>query len=333
MKRRPTKYREFELLTSRIEGALAPTGARIKSPDRIRDKITGQYREVDASIRYAVGSVELLITIECRDRARTQDVTWIEQIATKRAHIGADRTIAVSSTGFTDAAIRAAQAHGISIRLISEITDEDIRSLTDQLEVTVSTVTLALDEMALTYMETLPDSPTLEAEARELWDTQSWDAPIFLEANSESPLSLTQLLSRTQSRPSDQSSSQALTIVLQPKATAFLGTDPLSPHLRDVPADGTPIRKSFTIAMDSENISVATNYGVRRLKQIAFAVTATSFAELVPAKRIGQYATEHKVVSRFAERQVQLGQNKSWNILSHSTNQNAKAPTNGNGET
>lgn len=333
MKRRPTKSREFELLTSRIEGALAPTGARIKSPDRIRDKITGQFREVDASIRYTVGSVELLITIECRDRARIQDVTWIEQVATKRTHIGADRTIAVSSTGFTEAAIRAAQAHGISVRLISDITDEDIRSLTDKLEVTVTTITLALGEMTLTYMETLPDSPTLVAQSCELWNKQGWAAPIFREANSESPLSLSQLLSRTQSRPSDQSSTEASTVVLQPKATAFLGTNPLSPHLRDVPADGTPIRKSFTITLDSENISVTTIYGVRRLKQIAFVVTATSSTEPIPAKRIGEYATEHEVVARFTEHQVQLDQNESLTILSHSADQNTKEPTSGNSET
>jgi hypothetical protein len=91
------------MLASNIEATLAPSGARVKSPDRIRDKIAGQYREVDASIRYKVGSVDLLITVECRDRSRLEDVTWIEQIATKQAHIGAARTIAVSSKGFSRA--------------------------------------------------------------------------------------------------------------------------------------------------------------------------------------------------------------------------------------
>lgn len=325
MKRSPKKKsREFELLTSRIEGALAPTGARIKSPDRIRDKITGQFREVDVSIRYNVGSVELLITIECRDRSRIQDVNWIEQIATKKAHIGADRTIAVSSTGFTDAAIIAANAHNISIRTISEITDEELRSLTDQLEVTANTVSIELGEMALTYMENFTGTPALGAKWRELWDTQSWNAPIFFECNSELPLSLSQLLARTQSKPSDHLSSDALSITLQPKATCFIGTDPLSPHLRDVPNDGTPIRKLISIALDSSNISVNTDCGVRRLKKIAFVVTATSTAELVSASRIGEYATEQSVVTRFVEHQVQLDQNQLFNILSHPADQNEK---------
>ncbi|ADE12771.1 hypothetical protein [Sideroxydans lithotrophicus] len=335
MKSRPKKSREFELLTSRIEGALAPTGARIKSPDRIKDKITGQLREVDVSIRYTVGSVELLITIECRDRSRIQDVTWIEQIATKRAHIGADRTIAVSSTGFTDAAIRAANAHGISIRLISEITDEDLRSLIDTLEVTASNISIDTNEMALTFMETPLGSSNICVKSRELWDAMGLDAPIFFDANSQSPLSLIQLLSRAQSKPSNQLSTNDLSITLQPKAKAtfFIGTDPLSPYLRDVPNDGTPTRVSITIGTNSENISVNTDSGLRRLKQIAFVVTATSTAERVPARRIGQYAAEDKVVTQFSEHQFQIDQSKSLIIHSHKAGQNKKTPTDDKGET
>ena len=59
-----------------------PTGAVIKSPDYIPDIFTGQAREIDVSIRCKIGSVEILITVECRDRVRTEDVTWIEQLAT-----------------------------------------------------------------------------------------------------------------------------------------------------------------------------------------------------------------------------------------------------------
>ena len=103
-----SSYRELELLVTRIEGALAPAGATIRSPDHIADIFTGELREVDVSIRHRVGSVTLLITIECRDRTRAEDVTWIEQLATKQTHIGAAHTIAVSSTGFSAPAMKAA---------------------------------------------------------------------------------------------------------------------------------------------------------------------------------------------------------------------------------
>ena len=114
-------WREFELLVARIEGHLAPLGATVKSPDRLTDKFTGMSREVDAAIRFPLGSVPILITIECRDREDREDVTWIEQLATKRHHVGATATIAVSSEGFSEPAIKAAGVHGIETRIIGEM--------------------------------------------------------------------------------------------------------------------------------------------------------------------------------------------------------------------
>ena len=50
------EWRQFELLAARIERTLAPSGAVVRSPDRLRDLVTGSLREVDASIRVQVGS-------------------------------------------------------------------------------------------------------------------------------------------------------------------------------------------------------------------------------------------------------------------------------------
>lgn len=72
---------------ARIEESLVPKGAVVKSPDHVRDKVTSERRQVDATIRYQVGSTSILIAIECRKRKPVQDVTWIEQLVTKRANI------------------------------------------------------------------------------------------------------------------------------------------------------------------------------------------------------------------------------------------------------
>ena len=119
-------WRRFEEFVSRIEEAAAGHDAVVKSPDRIRDLTTGRLREVDASIRQRIGTTEILVTIECRKRGRTQDDTWIEQLATKRQKIGAARTIAVSSTGFTASAIATAVHFGIELRTISEVSPSDM---------------------------------------------------------------------------------------------------------------------------------------------------------------------------------------------------------------
>src|SRR4051812_30622967 len=121
-----TKSRDFETLVARIEQILAPSGARITSPDHIADLVTGALREVDASIRLSVGSVDVLISVECRDRSRAEDVTWIEQLITKKASIGASHTIAVSSIGFSELATKLANRGGIGIRTISDVTDKTI---------------------------------------------------------------------------------------------------------------------------------------------------------------------------------------------------------------
>ena len=126
--------KEFERLASRIEGALAPLGATVTCPDHLVDRVTRRKREVDVSIRARVGSTDLLITVECRDRAKMEDVTWIEQLATKRDDIGANLTIAVSSSSFSSAALEKARFLRIETRIIEEITETEIVSWTQRLE-------------------------------------------------------------------------------------------------------------------------------------------------------------------------------------------------------
>ena len=122
------EWRQFEKLVARIERILAPKGAIVKSPDKVQDILTGSLREVDASIRIKVGSVSILITVECRKRSAVQDDTWIEQLATKKEKIGAAKTIAVSASGFSEPAKITAQLKGIELRTVEEVNDEDIIS-------------------------------------------------------------------------------------------------------------------------------------------------------------------------------------------------------------
>lgn len=121
-------WKAFERLVALIEEQAAPKGAVVVAPDRVRDMVTGRLREVDASIRFQAGTAKILVTVECRKRGRKGDDTWIEQLATKRQKIGAAKTIAVSSAGFTESALRSARHHGIELRKLSEIRLEDVES-------------------------------------------------------------------------------------------------------------------------------------------------------------------------------------------------------------
>ncbi len=69
----------------------------------------------------------MLITLECRDRKKKQDVMWIEQLAAKKDSLQIDRTIAVSAKAFTRNAMLKAKRYGIDLRVLSEVTPDDIK--------------------------------------------------------------------------------------------------------------------------------------------------------------------------------------------------------------
>jgi hypothetical protein len=119
-------WKQFENLVARIERVLAPKGAIVKSNDWLLNHVTGRKRQVDASIRYSIGTTPVLITVECRKRNKGQDDTWIEQLVTKRVNLRASKTIAVSSTPFSPQAIATAAHNLIEIRRIHEITGTEI---------------------------------------------------------------------------------------------------------------------------------------------------------------------------------------------------------------
>jgi hypothetical protein len=120
------KGRAFEQLIYNLELLLARTPIEIRSPDFLIGKLSGVTREVDVSLRGKVGSVELLVIIECRDRKHKQDVRWIEQLSAKRDDVGAAKAIAVSQSGFSAASCSMASSLGIDIRSFADIDEQEI---------------------------------------------------------------------------------------------------------------------------------------------------------------------------------------------------------------
>lgn len=130
-------WRLFEEIVAQFEKSLLPESAIIKTPDKIADLTTKHKREVDASIRYNIGSVPILITVECRKRKNIQDIQWIEQLISKKINIGAAKTIAVSSAGFTENAIQKAEQHGIELRTCKYLNEQEIKSVLFSMEATL----------------------------------------------------------------------------------------------------------------------------------------------------------------------------------------------------
>jgi hypothetical protein len=119
--------RELELLVAHLERNLGSSDITVTSPDWLEDKVTGERREIDISLKGKVGSHNVLIILECRDKKRNEDVTWIEQLVTKREAVGANKAIAVSSIGFTSGAIAKANHENIELRTLEELTSDSIK--------------------------------------------------------------------------------------------------------------------------------------------------------------------------------------------------------------
>lgn len=88
--------------------------------------MTNRLREVDASVRTREGE---LITLECRKRRGNQDITWIEQLATKRRSLWATKTIAVSATDFSSSAYALARENCIELKTLDELEPNQLNPL------------------------------------------------------------------------------------------------------------------------------------------------------------------------------------------------------------
>jgi len=126
---KPRPGRSLETLVATIEKALHGAGIEVVSPAHLADRETGESREVDVLLRVRVGSTQILVAFECRDRGRVQNVQWIEELVGKKNSLGIGKMVAVSSNGFTAASIKKAKALGIDLRVLSRLTADKVRQL------------------------------------------------------------------------------------------------------------------------------------------------------------------------------------------------------------
>lgn len=109
-----SESREFEEITASIKRALEPRqDVKIVAHARVQDAITKRMRDFDVLIEAPVAGTSLRIGVECRRKKRSVDKPQIEAFVTKLRDCRIDKGVFVSSSGFTDEAITAAEHHGI----------------------------------------------------------------------------------------------------------------------------------------------------------------------------------------------------------------------------
>jgi len=127
--------RDFEKLVAMLEQQLGPQGVIIKSPDYFIGRESQKRRESDISLRHKIGSSEVLLIVECRQRKDRQDVRWVDEVISKVRDIGADKALIVSSIGFSKGAKNRAKANNIEYRTLKEVKPEEFGSWLGVLEV------------------------------------------------------------------------------------------------------------------------------------------------------------------------------------------------------
>ena len=238
-------WREFEELVSRLERVLAGPSVNVTSPDRVRSLITGRMREVDATLRTTVGSVGVLITVECRKRTATQDVTWIEQLGSKKQAIGAAKTIAVASSAFSSDAIRAAGHYGIDLRMIKEINDTEIESwILPRFVVHVYKECDLVEQPEVIFLQDETDTYAADSTAEHMANAPTIDSAIF-----QAPGGI------------------ALTF-----NDLWLRADDQLKIFDSVPKDDA-VHKRHIVIKPSDELLIRTRYGYRRVESVRMKLT------------------------------------------------------------
>jgi restriction endonuclease len=115
---------DFERFIERIHMLVESEDSIVTWNDRIIDPDNpDQLRQIDITI----ARQGHLTHVECRFHRAPQDVKWIEELIGRRASLKAHAMIAVSASGFIEGAIKKADAHGIILRTLHTLSEQEIR--------------------------------------------------------------------------------------------------------------------------------------------------------------------------------------------------------------
>jgi hypothetical protein len=116
----PRRTNEFQELVAEIQKHL-DVGATVEESAMLPDRLTGTPREVDICARGRLANQQVIVSVECRDRGRPADVTWVDEMHTKHSRLATDLLVLASHSSFTPEAIRIADAYGIRHLALDDI--------------------------------------------------------------------------------------------------------------------------------------------------------------------------------------------------------------------
>ena len=110
----PRNGRDLEILVNALEKYLSGKDGIVESPSYLKDRITGESRELDVLVTLGTGHRETKIAFECKDWNRKVDSPVVEGFITKIKDLNINKAVIVASGGFAATALKKAQFNGIS---------------------------------------------------------------------------------------------------------------------------------------------------------------------------------------------------------------------------
>lgn len=122
--------RALEKLVEYVEKTLANEGFRVEVNRKLHNDEGVQIAEFDVTVKGNFGSSEISWLIECRDRPSSGKAPgdWILALANKREVFRFDKVTAVSTTGFSPAAILHAEKLNVELREVTATSPDSFRS-------------------------------------------------------------------------------------------------------------------------------------------------------------------------------------------------------------
>lgn len=108
------KWRRFEKLVAQVQKELAPS-AQVTHNDKIRGYNSGEFRQIDTTVKQKVGQYDILIAIDCKDYKSAVDVNEIEGFIGLIRDIRANKGVMVAANDFSETAKRVGEDAGLNL--------------------------------------------------------------------------------------------------------------------------------------------------------------------------------------------------------------------------
>jgi hypothetical protein len=305
--KKPKPGRILEMLTARIEGALSGSEVKVKSPDHIPDRVSGGTREVDVSLRSTVGSTDILVIVECRDRGRAADVTWIEQVKSKRDAVGASKAIAVASGTFSKKALAAAGAYGVDARTVAQVHAAEVRRWAGSLEIVERSFGYTDATITVTTAGE-PLSKNVSARFDELARAHAFNARFISYPGEEGLLSPLDVV-RQRQPVSAVPKGARIKITMPPKSAFVISDDPtMTALIGDPPEDGESAKRRHLIQFEDGEAFFGIDETLRPILSVQLDFTV-QLESVTPIDSEAYRYNSSTGIIEVAERTVTLGEN------------------------